>query len=150
MNYNKGRIYGRRKMRDIVFRAIYQYDFHDDLDITNEYLDNELSYSLLNKDLVELAKRYLVGIISNKSQLDQIIDESLSNWTLNRLASVDKNVLRLGTYELLYEDSVPIEVTLNEAIEIAKMYATQQDGKFVNGVLDKIAKKYANEEKRKL
>ncbi|MEA2067040.1 MAG: transcription antitermination factor NusB [Thermotogota bacterium] len=150
MNYNRGRMYGRRRMRDIVFRAIYQYDFHNDIDITNKFLDDEISYCLLSSDLVSLAKRYLIGIIDNKSHLDQIIDESLSNWTLNRLASVDKNVLRLGTYELIYEDDVPIEVTLNEAIEIAKMYATQQDGKFVNGVLDKIAKKYAKEEKRKL
>ncbi|TYB84184.1 MAG: transcription antitermination factor NusB [Kosmotoga sp.] len=137
-------------MRDIVFRAIYQYDFHSDIDITTKFLEDELSYCLLSAELVKLAKKYLSGIIDNRNQLDQIIDESLSNWTLNRLASVDKNVLRLGTYELLYEDSVPIEVTLNEAIEIAKMYATQQDGKFVNGVLDKIAKKYAKEEKKKL
>ncbi|MFW6120558.1 MAG: transcription antitermination factor NusB [Petrotogales bacterium] len=150
MDFNKGRIYGRRRMRDIVFRAIYQYDFHNDIDITNEYLDKELSDFLLSNDLAKLARRYLKGIINNKNHLDEIIDESLSNWTLNRLASVDKNVLRLGTYELLYEDDVPIEVTLNEAIEIAKMYATQQDGKFVNGVLDKIAKKYTKEEKKKL
>jgi len=72
------------------------------------------------------------------------------NWSWERLVAVDKSILRLATYELLYEKRVPIEVSLNEAVEIAKAYGTEKSGKFVNGILDVIAKKYSSEEKRAL
>lgn len=140
----------RRKIREIVFKSIFQYDFHKDFPATMEYLERETSFYSLDKESKERAKSYLKGIIEHLDEVDSIITAYLKNWTFDRLASIDRSVLRLGAYELIYVDDVPVEVTLNEAIEISKKYGSREDGKFVNGVLDKIAKERVSEEKRAL
>ncbi len=96
------------------------------------------------------AFRYVRKIKENLDKIDEIISSKLVKWTFDRLNSVDRNILRLGTYELLYEDDIPIEVTLDEMIKLAKRYGTENSGKFVNGVLDRIAKEYAPKHKRNL
>jgi N utilization substance protein B len=82
--------------------------------------------------------------------IDEIIDKNLLNWDFSRLSIIDKSILRLATYELIYEDKIPIEVSIDEAIEIAKEYDSEKGGKFVNGVLDNIAKKHTSDAKKKL
>ncbi|MCS7174966.1 transcription antitermination factor NusB [Pseudothermotoga sp.] len=134
-------------MRDLVFRAIFQNEFRKDSveAILEEVLGKEKSDSI-RRDV----ERYVKGIYENLDSIDSKITSCLENWTLDRLSLVDKCVLRLGTYELLYEGDVPVQVTLDEAIELAKRYGTDNSGKFVNGVLDKIAKQFAAEEKWRL
>jgi len=131
-------------MRLAVFKTLFQYEFREDdpLEILEEVMDRSLN-DKTRKD----ARRYVKNIFENLEGIDKVIAQYLENWTLDRLSAVDRNVLRLGTYELLYELDVPIEVTIDEAIEIAKRYGTENSGKFVNGVLDRIAKEKAPKEK---
>jgi N utilization substance protein B len=137
----------RSRMRDLVFKVIFQNEFRKDLvdTVLQEVLSKEKSDSV-RKDV----ERYVRGIYDHIGCIDEKISSCLENWTLERLSSVDRCVLRLGTYELLYEPDVPIQVTLDEAIELAKRYGTDNSGKFVNGVLDRLAKQYVPEEKWRL
>lgn len=134
----------RSQMRDSVFKAIFQNEFRNESVeiIVKEIIEREKEDSIKN-DVI----RYVRGIYDNLPQIDEKISTCLENWHLERLSSVDRCVLRLGTYELLYEQDVPIEVTLDEAVELAKKYGTENSGRFVNGVLDKIAKSFAPEPK---
>lgn len=137
----------RSRMRDLVFRTIFQNEFRrDSVDVVlGEVLAKEKSDSI-RRDV----ERYVRGIYENLNSIDGKIASCLENWTLDRLSLVDKCVLRLGAYELLYESDVPVQVTLDEAIELAKKYGTDNSGKFVNGVLDRIAKQFVTEEKWRL
>jgi len=78
------------------------------------------------------------GVVAQQDEIDKVIGEAAENWHLNRMAVVDKNILRLATYELLFMGDIPPKVSINEAIDIAKKYGDQDSSKFVNGVLDKI------------
>jgi len=80
------------------------------------------------------------GIYKNKERIDTLITEHATNWELDRMAVIDRNILRFGTYELIFADNVPPKVAINEAIDIAKKYGDKDSGKFVNGILDKINK----------
>ncbi len=93
-------------------------------------------------------KRLCKGTLDHLEQLDSMISESSKNWPLARMASTDRMILRLATFEIL-ESITPIKVILNEAIELAKKFGTEQSGKFVNGLLDRLAENQ-NAEKRTL
>ncbi len=83
------------------------------------------------------------GVVKNKEQIDNVISELLEKWTLERLAAVDRNLLRMAAYELLFlREEVPPKVAIDEAIEIAKIYGDEKSGKFVNGVLSKVMEKH--------
>ncbi len=84
----------------------------------------------------ELAK----GILAHLPEADEAISGALQNFSFERLNSVDRNILRLATYELMHKPDVPVRVAINEAIEIARRFATEDSAKFVNGVLDRIAR----------
>lgn len=84
-------------------------------------------------------ERLVRGVESHSKAIDELISRSSLNWKLPRMGRVDRCVLRLATYELAFESDVPSRATLNEAIEIAKRYGTEDSGKFVNGILDRIA-----------
>ena len=138
----------RRIMREFVFKVIYQYDFTRDNveEIFNYTLENDI----LDPESVKEAWEFVRGIVESIDEIDALIKAHLINWTFERLSSIDKNILRLGTYELLFKDDIPIEVTLNEAIEIAKKFGSEKSGKFVNGILDRIAKEHAPKYKFRL
>lgn len=87
------------------------------------------------------AETLVSGVVEFRAVLDREIREVASNWSLERMSSVDLSILRICTYELLYQPDVPVRVALNEAIEIAKRYGTKESPAFVNGLLDKIAQK---------
>ncbi|MGD9907658.1 MAG: transcription antitermination factor NusB [Mesotoga sp.] len=137
-------------MREIVFSAIYQFDFNEDMETSSEYLERELSFFSMETEMKLRTRKYFDGILRYRDEIDSVIRKHLTNWTFERLASTDRNVLRLGAYEIIYEPDIPIEVTLNEAIDIAKKYGSEQGGKFVNGVLDRIARECASTEKKNL
>ena len=80
------------------------------------------------------------GIEAHLPEIDQKISQYATNWQLKRMAVIDRNILRMGVYELLYAADIPPKVTINEAIELAKKYGDLESGKFVNGILDKIHK----------
>lgn len=94
------------------------------------------------KNYPEPIKKYssylVIATIQNLNLIDDVIKKNLKNWSLNRLAAIDRNILRLASCEFLCCPETPIKVILNEAIEIAKIYSTKDSGRFVNGVLDKV------------
>jgi len=134
----------RRKLREAVVKALFQLDFRPDEfeDILRDTLNDERIHEV-KKDV----ERYLKRIHENRERIDEVISKYLLNWDFGRVSYIDRSILRLGAYELLYEMDVPIEVTLDEMVEIAKKYGAEESGKFVNGVLDKIAKTEAPKEK---
>lgn len=98
---------------------------------SEESIANEAQLRLFAEPLIR-------GTIEHMTEIDALIRKHAKNWELHRIATVDRNILRLAIYEMLYREDIPPVVSINEAIEIAKKYSTQDSGKFVNGILDKI------------
>jgi len=88
----------------------------------------------------EFAEELVNGVASNIEKIDGFISKYASNWGIKRMATIDRNIMRMGSFELLYKDDIPPKVTINEAVELAKRYGDVDSGKFVNGILDKINK----------
>lgn len=84
------------------------------------------------------AEPLIRGALEHRDEADEIIKKHAKNWELHRIAAVDRNILRLAIYEMLHRDDIPPVVSINEAVDIAKKFSTQDSGKFVNGILDKI------------
>jgi N utilization substance protein B len=130
---------GRRLARATALQALYIIDVSGipeevALATQQETLDslkeNDSSFS---RDLVLGTRKFL-------SQIDQKIAEAATHWRIDRMTSVDRNILRLSTYELSYVPKTPAKVAINEAIEIAREFSTEESARFVNGILDKISK----------
>lgn len=122
------------------------------IDITKDSPDTCINNYWLAQDSVEgdvrrFADDIVQGVCHNKKEIDALITEHATNWELNRMAVIDRNVLRCGTYELTFMDEIPPKVAINEAIDIAKKYGDKDSGKFVNGILDKINKEKAKKTK---
>ena len=90
--------------------------------------------------VVEFADFLIFGVDGRREAVDQIIARHAENWKIERMATIDRNVLRLATFELLFVEEIPPKVTINEALEMAKKYGDKDSGKFVNGILDNISK----------
>jgi transcription antitermination factor NusB len=122
--------------RECVLKILYQ------LEILNEPLSEILSVfwenNTLSSEIREFAEIIVRGVEQHSKAIDEKIVKYTENWELNRMAVVDRNILRFAVYELLYLSDVPPKVTINEAVNIAKKYSQEDAGKFVNGVLDKI------------
>lgn len=97
-------------------------------------------YEEIDQAVLEFTDRLTLGIDANLECIDDKITEYATNWQLKRMAVIDRNILRLGVYELLYATDIPPKVSINEAVELAKKYGDLESSKFVNGILDKIHK----------
>ena len=91
-----------------------------------------------DKEVRRFGEPLIRGVLEKLSELDGIIGEQTSNWDIARIAKVDRNILRLAIYEMLHRDDIPPVVSINEAIDIAKKFSTENSGRFVNGILDKV------------
>ena len=134
----------RRRARAIVLQVLYQ----DDLNPTQpQEIKTRFVGSRLNHDpqLVAFANSLIDGVTKHREQIDEKLASIAANWRLNRMAATDRNVLRLGAYEILYGET-PDRVAINEAIELARRYGTDQSSQFVNGVLDRLMKHKDNGE----
>jgi N utilization substance protein B len=129
---------GRRtKARERALQALYQ------IDVAAAGIDDALasfwkSFEPTEREVQQLAEQLVRGVAVDRRPVDDLIESVSTNWRLDRMAKVDRNVLRLATWELLQGDA-PVKVIINEAIELGKKYGSEQTGAFVNGVLDKIA-----------
>jgi N utilization substance protein B len=92
----------------------------------------------INKKARKYTEELLSGICPHLAEIDQKIEESARNWRLARLAATDRNIMRVAVYEMLYREDVPGNVSINEAVDIAKKYCSEESPKFINGVLDSI------------
>jgi len=129
----------RRKARELALQYLYKLDVAGDV-FTRDELEGFLhDFSSQDED-----KDYAVILIDNtfknKEDIDKAISAYLENWTIERLSTIDRNILRFATCELIYFMDIPVNVAINEAIEIAKKYSLEESATFINGVLDKIAR----------
>lgn len=127
----------RTKARERALQALYQ------IDVAAEGIDDALaafwkSFEPVEREVRERAEELVRGVARHRREIDEAIEAVSTRWRLDRMAKVDRNVLRLAVFELLRTD-VPIKVAINEAIELGKKYGSESSGAFVNGVLDKVA-----------
>lgn len=124
----------RRKARRAALEILYQGDILG-LEVAT-ILDDGLY--LRQEPLPEFARRLARGVDARRAEIDELISTYADNWTLDRMPVVDRNILRLAIYELLAESEIPGSVSINEAVELANVYGTEDSGKFVNGLLGRI------------
>ncbi len=126
----------KHDMRISTIRGIYSYDFNKNNDEIMSMMDD----LTLSENAIMSSEDTISKIIENISELDETISTYLKKWTIDRLPSVDRAILRVAAYELLFCDDIPIGATINEAVEIAKEYGTEKSSGYINGVLSSIAK----------
>ncbi|MBK9517611.1 MAG: transcription antitermination factor NusB [Anaeromyxobacter sp.] len=129
---------GRRtRARERALQALYQ------IDVAAAGIDEALatfwkSFEPTEREVQGLAEQLVRGVAADRREVDEVIEGVSTNWRLDRMAKVDRNVLRLAVWELVKGDA-PVKVVINEAIELGKKYGSESTGAFVNGVLDKVA-----------
>ena len=126
----------RRLSREYALQILYSVDVCklESEDAQKSFWKDRKS----GKKVLEFATTLVEGTLKNLPQIDSLIVKYARNWDLHRMASIDRNILRQATFEILYLLDIPINVIINEAVELAKKYSTEESGKFVNGILDKI------------
>lgn len=127
----------RRKAREYVLQKLFQSEF--DGDHTIPLPEDHQTALLSNPELKKFAEELASGTIEHLQEIDLIIQKAAENWEMNRMAVVDRNILRCATFELAFRTDIPPAVTINEALEIAKKYSSLDAVPFINGLLDKIA-----------
>ena len=127
----------RRKAREIALQFLYELDLHAEQDPAARERDFWARHPLAAGGRA-FAEALVRGTKVNQAKIDQTIVQCTEHWDLDRMAVVDRNILRLAVYELLWSPEVPPKVAINEAIEIAKKFGTKESGRFINGVLDRI------------
>lgn len=134
------KVTGRRQAREWAVQFLFQTEFNpEELDgaLTDFWLDEERKPSDRDRKYVEEVVR---GVIEKRRDIDRTISKYTDNWDVERLGVLDRTVLRVATYEMLFRGDIPPVVSINEAVEIAKAYSGKESGRFVNGVLDRIQK----------
>jgi len=138
----------RRKARILALKILYIYEINEFSNLDN-IIDEVFR---IEENLTDDVKDYSLNLIKKVTlffnKLNEIIDSVTKNWSIQRMAIIDKNILRIALVEIFFQDNVPDIVAIDEAIEIAKLYSTSDSGGFVNGILDKILKnkeKYLSE-----
>ena len=126
----------RRRAREIALQVLYQLDASQGK--PQEVLDLFWENFKPSRQAREFCQRLVEGVCQNLGQIDRLVEDNSENWTLKRMAVVDRNILRLATFELLHCPDTPFKAILNEAIELAKKYGADDSGAFINGILDKI------------
>lgn len=135
----------RRRARELALQFLYQIDIRG-----SEAMSGLEEFFFFapdvpsDMDIVEYASLLIAGCVEKKEELDSHIRKCSDNWDISRMATIDRNVLRIGVYEMIILDNVPYRVAMDEAIEIARMYGNVDSPSFVNGVLDAVYKEKAN------
>jgi N utilization substance protein B len=129
----------RRKAREFALQLLFQLDIRKEKP-TITLFKRFWAGEDVDDEIRDFAEETVKGTYKHLKTINERILACAKNWTLERMATVDRNVLRLATYEILYRMDIPPSVTINEAIELAKKYGTDESGSFVNGILDSIAR----------
>lgn len=126
----------RHKARELALQILYRTDIAGN----SEGLETEMDSLAPGTEARRYCEALVDGIAAKKPSLDKLIEEFSDNWTVERMAFVDRNILRIAAYELKYSPDVPFKVIIDEAVELAKRFSTDESGAFINGVLDKMRK----------
>ncbi len=139
----------RRKAREYALQLLFQLDIRKEkptVTLFKRFWTNEVP----DEEVRAFAEEIVKGTFKHLRAINARVLASAKNWSLDRMAVIDRNVLRLATYEILYRMDIPPSVTINEAIELAKKYGTDESGAFVNGILDSVARSAGKVDARQL
>ena len=127
----------RRKARSKVLQALYEIDSvsRDAVEVVERLLSEED----FSEDNQAFARELVAGVMENKDDIDKNISQFAPQWPLEQLSIIDRNILRLAIFEILFDNKVPVKVAVSEAVELAKRYGSESSGKFVNGVLGSVS-----------
>ncbi len=125
----------RRDARRLTLQILFQWDFHGS---TEFWLDRFWAQRRASPSVRAFVAQLVTGVQTHQAELDALIGAYARNWTIDRMPTVDRNILRQSIYELLWVTDVPAKVTVNEALELAKCFADDETRRFVNGVLDQV------------
>ena len=127
----------RREGRELALQTLYSMDLNPlEMRTTLQLFRENVK---ANATVRAFAEELVTGVLSRKEEIDRLIEEKSKNWMISRMGKVDLNILRLAVYELSYRQDIPKNVTLNEAIEVAKKFGTEESPAFINGILDEVA-----------
>ena len=135
----------RRRAREFALQALYQCDISEASaqealeNVWSEQLEGGIDARPADAEEIEFAQRVAGGVEARRDEIDALIEQASLNWRLARMPVVDRNILRLATYELVACEDVPVSVSINEAVELAKRFGDKDSRAFVNGILDRIA-----------
>ncbi len=129
----------RKQAREEAFILIFEKEFNDDA------LEDILSLAEEVRDIKadEYVKNVFFGVFGNIEKIDEVISKNAVGWTIKRITKTALAILRLAIYEIEFYDEIPVSVSINEAVELAKKYATKEDAAFINGILSTVAKQNA-------
>ena len=129
----------RTRSREFALQILYQMDItHDDCEVSLNSFWQSHEAENIGQELKSFTAMLVKGVAENLNIIDEKISQYAANWKLERMAVVDRNILRMSGFELLFRDDIPPKVSINEAVELAKKYSGLEAGKFVNAILDKI------------
>ncbi|MFP7376148.1 transcription antitermination factor NusB [Bacillus paralicheniformis] len=122
----------RRTAREKALQSLFQ------IDVSDTEPNEAMQHTLDGQESDAFFEQLVYGVLENKEKIDEMIKRHLVNWKLDRLANVDRAILRLSAYEMIFLEDIPVNVSMNEAIELAKQFGDDKSAKFVNGVLSNI------------
>ena len=127
----------RTRSRELALQLLYQIDAREDdvLATMEQFFESEAAE---DEEVRVFARQLVTGTRDSAEEIDEILTAAAENWRLNRMALVDRNILRMAVFEMLHIEEIPAKVSINEAIELGKRFSTKQSGSFINGILDRI------------
>jgi N utilization substance protein B len=128
----------RHRARELALKVLFQLEHSPDDDPV-EALDYHAADDRATPDVIRFAGELIVGVVANRGTLDETIQEASTNWKLDQMGRVDRVVLRMAVYEIAVARNVPVRAAINESIELAKTFSGEESGRFVNGILGKVA-----------
>ena len=130
----------RRQARELAVQVLFRSDFCSDWDI--DAASDCSKFYCRDDSILKFADLLISGVIKNRIKLDTNITKASENWSISRMSRVDRSILRVSCFEIVHLNDVPVNVSINEAIEIAKKFGSEDSANFINGVIDKIARSY--------
>lgn len=131
----------RHLLRTVAMQALFEWDFNNQSGDIQKITEHAISEFAVGAEETEFTSQLVQGVISNIEELDKVITQTAPEWPIQQITVVDRNVLRVGIYELMFSKEVPPKVVINEAVEMGKVFGGESSGKFVNGVLGTLYKK---------
>jgi transcription antitermination protein NusB len=126
----------RRQARELAMQALFSMDMSNAF--SSKMFEDYCGCFPPGKRFYPFFEFLVKGVLENKALIDQVIEHYSSNWKMRRMACVDRNILRIGVFEILFSADIPVKVSINEAIDIGKRFGTPESGAFINGILDSV------------
>ena len=124
----------RRKSRELAMQALFYMDIHQDS--SQELLERFCEYFSPPEKMRPFFFKLVNGVLAERTEIDALIERYSENWELSRMSFVDRNVIRIAVYEMLYCSDIPPKVSINEAVDVGKKFGTEESGAFINGIID--------------